>query len=369
MRILVATGIYPPDIGGPATYSKLLFDKLPEHGVDVTVLSFGSVRKFPVGIRHLLYFLFLLFKGWRADLIYAQDPVSVGFPALLASNVLKKIFVVKIVGDYAWEQGNIRFGVKESLDVFSKTKNGYPFFVRVLKLVQKRTALGADLVIVPSKYLKKIVSNWGVKRKHIKVIYNSFEPPENIAKKDVLRKMMNLEGKIILSIGRLVPWKGFGVLIEAMKETVKQVPDAKLLIIGSGTEEKILKKKIETEKLSSVVLVGQLDHDTLLRYIQASDLFVLNTFYEGFSHQILECLALGVPVITTNVGGNPEIIEHNKNGILVSFNDAKALQQEMVKLLRNETLQKKLSGEGKKKIAEFSEAKMLKELITTLKRV
>ncbi len=85
MKILIATGIYPPDIGGPATYSKLLKDELPGRGIDVQVLSFGQVRHLPKIIRHFSYLLKILKLGRGVDVIYAQDPVSVGFPALTGS--------------------------------------------------------------------------------------------------------------------------------------------------------------------------------------------------------------------------------------------------------------------------------------------
>ena len=66
IRILVATGIYPPDIGGPATYSKLLNDELSKYDIDVDVFSFGAVRKFPRGLSHIIYFFigFLFFLAY-----------------------------------------------------------------------------------------------------------------------------------------------------------------------------------------------------------------------------------------------------------------------------------------------------------------
>jgi glycosyltransferase involved in cell wall biosynthesis len=112
MRILVATGIYPPQIGGPATYSKLLYDELPKRGFQVDIVNFGDFISKPKIIRHILFFIELLKKGQGVDVVYAQDPVSVGLPALIASQILQKKFVLKIVGDYAWEQGVQRFRVE-----------------------------------------------------------------------------------------------------------------------------------------------------------------------------------------------------------------------------------------------------------------
>jgi len=98
MRVLICTGLYPPDIGGPATYSKMLVNELPKRGFFVSVLSFGTVRHLPKIFRHFIYFLKTMQLGKEADVIFAQDPVSVGLPSLLASKLLGKLFIVKIVG-------------------------------------------------------------------------------------------------------------------------------------------------------------------------------------------------------------------------------------------------------------------------------
>lgn len=370
MYVLIATGLFPPDIGGPATYSQLLMSELPGRGIDVSVLSYGSVRHLPKGVSHLTYFLHLLFKGFRADIIFAQDPVSVGLPSLIAAKLLHKRFIVKIVGDYAWEQGTIRYGIEEPLDTFSKKKAGYAFFVRLFKIIETWVATQADSVIVPSKYLKGIVANWGIGKEKITVIYNAFEAPRNIATKEVLRELMQLRGKVIISVGRLVPWKGFDTLIEIVPILKKTFRDLKVFIVGSGPREDVLKKKIQDHSLEEhVVLVGQLDHETLLRYLKASDIFVLNTAYEGFSHQILECMALGVPVVTTRVGGNKEIINHEQNGVLTKYNDRENLWKNITRVLNNSAFSKQLTTKAKETIKRYNTKIMLDNLCKVLESV
>jgi hypothetical protein len=78
MKILLATGIYPPEIGGPATYAKLLSDELPKRGIEVDVLPFREVRKYPRGIRHGIYFLKILSRSRGVDIIFTQDAISTG---------------------------------------------------------------------------------------------------------------------------------------------------------------------------------------------------------------------------------------------------------------------------------------------------
>src|SRR3989344_5012189 len=102
-RILIATPLYPPGAGAPATYTKLLEEELPKRGFEIAVVKFSSVRHLPKGLSHLAYFWRVLKSGRSADLILALDPVSVGLPAWLAAKILRKRFIVKIVGDFAWE--------------------------------------------------------------------------------------------------------------------------------------------------------------------------------------------------------------------------------------------------------------------------
>ena len=368
MRVLIATGLYPPDIGGPATYSKFLFDELPEHGLDVDIVSFGEVRRLPKIIRHGAYFFHIIRQGVKADIIYSLDPVSVGLPSMLAAFLLRKRFIVRVAGDYAWEQGTQRFGIEESLDTFSRQTKGYPFFVRLLRLIQTYVVSKAERVIVPSKYLARIILKWGVPEQSTMIIYNSFELPIRFATKKTLRELMHLTGFVIVSSGRLVPWKGFSALIDIVAVLVKEFSDLTLLIVGDGPDAKKLQALIEEKSMEEhVVLVGRLDRETLLRYTKAADLFVLNTFYEGFSHQILEAMSLGVPIVTTKVGGNPELVEHNKTALLVAYNDKQALLGAIRHTLKNKSETKERVKAALKKAGQFSKERAIAELLKILK--
>jgi glycosyltransferase involved in cell wall biosynthesis len=362
MRILVATGIYPPQIGGPATYSKLLYDELPKRGFQVDIVNFGDFISKPKIIRHILFFIELLKKGQGVDVVYAQDPVSVGLPALIASQILQKKFVLKIVGDYAWEQGVQRFGVEDTLDVFSTKYQKYSPQVRTLKKIQKYVADGAHAIVTPSSYLKGIVANWGVKESKIRVIYNGFHSQDLKGTKTNIRKKYKLHGTILMSVGRLVPWKGFSTLIDVFVSVKKEIPDAMLFIAGDGPLKDELALKVSSQGLGdSVVFLGRLDQQVLFEYIKASDIFVLNTQYEGFSHQILETMSLGVPIITTRVGGNSEIIENDHTGVLVSYNDAGALSEHIFRLVRNPSLSQSLVRKARERVKGFTDERMLNE--------
>lgn len=326
MKLLIATGLYPPDIGGPATYSKTLAEELSKRGMEVEVLSFGSVRKLPKIIRHLVYFFKVLKSGGKADVIFAQDPMSVGLPSMLAAKILRKKFVLKIVGDYAWEQGVQRFGVKELQDIFLLKKN-YPWQVKLLRWLEKFVAEKADKIITPSEYLKTVVVRWGIDAKNINVIYNAVE----FRAVDPIKH----EGeRWLVSVGRLVPWKGFNVLIEIMSDLLKQFPDLKLKIVGSGPEKDKLELGIRNYELrDSVEMCGELLHEKTLSYIHSADIFVLNSGYEGCSHVILEAVALGTRVLASNSGGNPELVLPNRIGCLFKYNNKDDIKEKIISSL------------------------------------
>lgn len=360
LRIVIATGIFPPQSGGPATYSKLLADRLPGFGHEVTIVNFGSFLKWPKGVRHVLYFAKLFTAALQADSIYAQDPVSVGLPAKWVTRLLRKPFLLKIVGDYAWEQGSQRYGVTDPLDIFVQ-KTTYPLPVRKLKQIQLEVALAADQIVVPSEYLKRIVSAWGVPAEKITVIYNGFDSSSLAT---VPAKPLNLGAHSIVSVGRLVPWKGFDTLIEA----VAKLDDVHLYILGDGPDREVLVQKAADLK-APVTFLGKVDHSTVLQYLASAKVFVLNTAYEGFSHLLLEAMAMGVPIITTPVGGNVELITDGENGLFVPQGDVSAIVGAIKKIISDNTLAQRLLVAGKQRVSQFSDERMLRDLLKIIDSV
>jgi len=302
-------------------------------------------------------------------MLYALDPVSVGVPALLAARLLKKRFLLRVAGDYAWEQHNQKSQVQKdafvTLEEFQKKKFG--FLTELQRRVEWFVAHRAETVVVPSEYLKKIVTGWGVNPGKITVIYNAFDPIEKEVAREDLRKKMRIQGMTVLSAGRLVPWKGFSVLMEAIAELQKEMPTLRLYIAGDGPQEKDLRLKIKDLRMEdTVILLGRLAHDKLTEYVQAVDIFVLNTGYEGFSHQLLEVMAAGAPIVTTLVGGNPELIEDQKTGLLVTYNDKEALKTAIKLLIQDGGLRNALVKNAKEKARSFSKERAIQALLPVL---
>ncbi len=355
MRLVIATPLYPPEIGGPATYAKLLEEGLPGKGIEVDVVKFSEVRHLPRIIRHYIYYRRVLKAARNADVVLGLDPVSVGLPALYAAKKAGKPFVVKIVGDYAWEQGRQRFGVMESLDDFVKMRD-VPLPVRVLRRIQTRVARSATRVIVPSEYLGNIVMTWGIPRDKIRVVYNAVHlgalgvVPEEVAR---------LPRPLIVTAGRLVPWKNVGGVIDAVAELRTKRSQASLVVVGGGPERTVLIVRAEQKLKGGHVFTGMLSHRDTLAVMKSADVFVLNSSYEGLSHLLIEALALGVPTIATSVGGNPEVIIDGENGLLVPAGDTEALTNALTRVLGGKALRARLSARAVKSANRFSVEMML----------
>ncbi len=359
MKLLIATPLYPPEIGGPATYAKLLQEGLPGKGIEVEIVKFSDVRHLPKLIRHYVYYHRVLKAARHADVVLALDPVSVGLPALYAAKKAGKPFVVKVVGDYAWEQGRQRFGVTQELDDFVQTPQK-SFFVRRLQEIQTRVARSATRVVVPSEYLKNVVLKWGISRNKIQVIYNAVSIEKMT--EDVPESVKALPRPRVVTIGRLVEWKGIDGLIrvfDGLWAARSRGLSASLVIVGMGPEEKRLKEHAALLRLNNVCLfTGQLSHEETLAIMNDADIFVLNSTYEGLSHTLIEALMLGKCIIATNAGGNPEIILKG-DGILINVKDETELASSLRILIEHQERRLKFSKHAKESAKRFSLETML----------
>ncbi len=370
-KILIASGIYPPDIGGPATYVFKLEQELKKQGFSVKVLAYTKLRCLPKGIRHFVFLIKIFFIASRVNVIYAQNPISAGFPAALASRFWRKKMILKVVGDGAWEKARNRELIDTDLKSFQCLEVGplnIGLKIKLLKRIQKFTAQTAQTIITPSLFLKKIVGLWGVEQGKIKVVHNAIElPTQMAASKEQAQQKIGIAGDIILSIGRLSPWKGFTALIEAMPGLLKINNNFKLVIVGDGEEKLNLQAKILKLGLEGkVLLTGRVAHNRIPLYLKASQMFVLNSQYEGLPHVVLEAMTAELPVIASRAGGNPEVIQDSVNGLLIDYNDQEQIKVAILKLWGDKQLSQKFIANSKTKLQQFSFNQMLSQTISIL---
>lgn len=363
MSLLIATPLSAPDIGGPATHVAMLAELLKTHDVAHTVESFRDVRHLKPGVRHLVY----LWRLWRvagdARRLYALDASSVGAPALVVSWLWRKPLTVRIAGITAWELGSERGQINVTLDDFLSNTSRYPFSVRFRLWLERFVLSRAERIIVPSVYFKHVVvSLGGIGEGKVEVVYSGFSPQHDA---NVLTETR--EPGFILSAGRLVPWKGFSTLIEAVTRVRERFPSAHLAILGEGTERAALEHQIQKHEASEYIkLMGAVSTSDMQTYLASARVFVLNTGYEGLSHQLLEVMDAGVPIVTTPVGGNSEIIEDRKEGLLVPYNDVSALTEAIIEMLVDAKLAQSLAYNAYRKAREFANDNHAERLLTLL---
>ncbi|MEK7630473.1 MAG: glycosyltransferase family 4 protein [Patescibacteria group bacterium] len=359
MNILCATGIYPPEIGGPATFATMIKKELPLRGHTVRIVTYADarlleegvtsvMRALPKGARHIAYFFALVRNMFWADVVVALDPVSAGFPAMWVAHLFRKKFILRLVGDYAWEQGTQRYGVGALLDEFLDKTWSPP--VERLRRIEKRVALCARKVIVPSAYLASVVERWGVTKEKIVIVPNSVSAPV-LSEKSVARASLGFTDEcVVISVGRLVPWKGFASLIDATKNL-----SIFLVIIGDGPDSTALKER--AAGAHNIRFTGALPKDKLAQYLAAADIFALNTGYEGFSHQLIEAMAEGLAIATTDAGGNKEVVKGDENALVVAYNAIDEWKRSIARLAGDSVLRERLGKNAQTTAALYTTKK------------
>ncbi len=363
MRICLATPLYPPELGGPATYTKILEESFPGEGIEVAIVPFSTVRRYPRFVRHILYYAKLRAQAKTADVILVLDPISTGLPALFAARALEKPLVLKVVGDYAWEQGRQRFGVTQTLDEFIETPS-QPSMVRLLRRMESYVARHATKVLVPSEYLKKVVISWGVSKESITVIYNAVTP---VSSGSVSEEVAALSRPRIVTVGRLVSWKGVHALLDIVAKLRVEFPTLSLVVAGEGPEQERLTQHAKDLLKTGYVYTGSVSNDSVQALLQDADVFALNTSYEGFSHVIIEALYAGTPIVTTPVGGTPEILENGVNAVLCAPDAVSEWVAAITSVLRDEQYRNKLVEGAKETSEKFSREHMVRVTADFLK--
>ncbi len=332
-RLFIASGIFHPESGGPATYLYQLLPELLSRGWDIRALTYGdgavdgygypltriSRRALPIRMGAYLKAAYPNLS-W-ANVIYQH---TLGLPLV---GLRRAPRLVKIVGDQAWERAIRKGWIPPTEDIDDFQTKRYGTAATLQKSARSREVRGMDGVIVPSEYLKRMVVGWGVQPEKVRVIYNAL-PPDHIApqmSQSEARAQLGLgDEPLLLTAARLTPWKGVNHLIAALLN----VPEVRLLVAGDGDQLDALKRQTtETGMSDRVTFLGRVGRDQMPLYMKAADYLVLYSGYEGLSHTLLESLRAGTPVIASDKGGNPEVVRHGVNGLLVPYVDVVALSR------------------------------------------
>ncbi len=215
--------------------------------------------------------------------------------------------------------------------------------------------------ITVSKYNKGyLMRTFNIDENHIEVIHCGVDPEKLVPCND------NKEAHCIVSVARLATVKGLDILIDACHELKKRECMFQCYIAGEGPERSTLERLIDVYGLTkNVHLLGDMVHDDIIHLVRKASVFVLPSRSEGIPVSIMEAMALRVPVISTDITGIPELVEHEQSGLLVPPNDSHVLAEKIVLLFKNEKLGESLSTNGYRKIvSEFNAEREIDKLIS-----
>lgn len=367
MRILITSPVFPPDLGGPAVYVPSIARFLIDRGHEVKVVAFCSesapegfpfpvraVPRGPLPIRYLKAFFAVFAEAKDVDLVYVQEHLALLH--VLAARLRRKPTVIRIMVDGSWEIAH-RKGWCGDDDIVTFQGKSYDWRVKLTRFLQRRWWAWCTHIISCSEFLRQIlIQSHGVAPDKVQKIFNAYHGPnpEEVSS-DVLavREELGLapEKRYVLTICRLMVWKGVAGILEAMAMLPE---DTHLLIAGDGDMEEAWKQLSKEMGIDQrVSFLGNVPHAKIPLYVRASDVFVLNSRYEGLSHTLLEVLHLDTPMVASNVCGNPEVVRNEENGLLVDPHDSKELAGAIQRLLDDPALAQRFVEAGRKRRSEF----------------
>jgi len=319
VNILITTGIYPPDVGGPARFVPLIAEKLSnKNNVKVITLSqdlsgldntdYQVIRILRRQSKFIRFFktVFLIIKfGGKSDVIFIN---GLWLETYLANLFIRKKTIRKIVGDPVWEKYYTKYKVTEEFDEFQSKK--FNISIELYKFLRNVSIKSVNTIIVPSNHLSNFIKNIGFSG-------NLMQINNGTKKSTDIEKIYDENNFLIVS--RLVRHKNIDLIIKSFNDLKKRDSlDFKLNIIGEGPEYKKINNLIEKFNLSdSITLVGSKFGNELEEYYKNSNYFLQISSYEGMPHSILEAMNHKLIVIASKFGGNYELIRNNDFGYIV----------------------------------------------------
>ena len=346
MRIAFLTGIWPPDVGGPATHGPDFSRFLVARGHSVRVVTMGDgepaerpcevdvvSRRLPFPLRYGLVALRGARAARRADVVYASATVGA---AAAASVLARRPLVVKLTSDPAYERAR-RYGLFSGATAEFQSAATRP--IRLLKALRNAALRRARTIVVPSAYLARFAETWGLDGRRIRVLTNPAPPPRQVEPEP-------LPSGTFVFVGRLTEAKDLPTAFAA----VELVEGARLVVVGDGPD------RAELERLAGdrVEFRGSLPRDDALRVVAGATAGLLSSAWENLPHSAVEALSVGVPMVATAVGGVPEVVRDGENGLLVEPGRPEELAAAMRRLLEEPGLRDRLAAAAKPSVEALS---------------
>jgi glycosyltransferase involved in cell wall biosynthesis len=352
MKVVVVSGIWPPDVGGPASHAPEVADFLHErgHAVEVVTTAWSPPpqrayrvsavpRNLPPGVRHLRGAALVHHRARDADVVYTTGMFGRSFAGATAA---RKPYVVKLTADPAFERARRRGIVGGDVDAFQGRAGARLALLRLARDLELRRAAH---VFCPSGYLRELVISWGIPAARVDVLPNPAPQVGDLPPRDELRDRFDMNGDMLAFAGRLGAQKALDVGFAA----VDAVDGVSLLVAGDGEE----RARLEALAGPRVRFLGPQPREQILELFRAADASLLSSSWENFPHTVVESLAVGTPVIATRVGGVAEVVRDGENGLLVEPGDAGALADAIRRYFGDDALRERLRANAAESVRAY----------------
>lgn len=367
VKLTLVTTIYPPDIGGPASYAWDVSRRLRQLGHEVTIVkasegssadpdvwapprSLPPIRYLRGVVRHAILFVQLLKRARATDLFFVQPPGYLGLLTIVAAGLFRRPVVARFPGDAAWERAFAQGRSKRPVDEFVRSPQG-DLVTHALFRIQKAVVRRSARVISPSRYTSAVLAEgYGVPIDRVHTIHHSLDVEDYVSTARAHRREPGTstpESPCLLYVGRLVANKQVQDLLDALSILREEFPKCRLLILGDGPERESLEQRVRSLSLDgNVAFSGDVPRQSVLMSMQEADVLVLPTVSETLSHVAIEALACGVPVVATRIPGLGEVLEDEVSALLVPPKDPASLANAIRRILASPELARTLSLHG-----------------------
>ena len=329
MKILLTSGIYPPDIGGPASYVPKLSKAFKSKGHETTLVSLKPsttgvvnrdgqvilVNRGFLPLRFIKTVSQLLFCAINVDRIFSN---GLYLESAIAARITGTPSVAKIVGDPLWERKRNNGKTGESIVDFQNSH--LTLLDRLFRYIHRLAFNSFSIITTPSEELAGIIRRWSVKPEVI-VIPNGVEIPDL---KPVKKKYD------LVYVGRLVKWKNVDIVIELTSKL-----GLRTAIIGNGPESNSL-KNLANRLNANCEFLGERENSEINQILSSSKLFILLSQYEGLSFALLESMAAGITPIVSDAKGNLDVVTDGFNAVVAHLDNLRELPDQLQNLLDDE---------------------------------
>jgi len=361
VRVLVVSGIWPPDVGGPASHAPDVADFLASRGHAVEVVTTAVrapegrpypvrfvTRSLPPGVRHLRGAALVCTRARRCDVVYTTGMFGRSYAG---ATLARRPYVVKLTADPAFERARRRGVVGGDVDEFQRTGGGPA--VSLLRAARDVELRGAAHVFCPSSYLQELAVSWGVPAGRVSVLPNPYPPLPELPPREELKRSFGVNGRTLAFAGRLTAQKSLGIALQALAG----VGGITLLIAGEGDERAALERRAGELGLGERVrFLGPQPRGRVVELFRAADAAILSSSWENFPHTVVEALAVGTPVLATRVGGVGEVVHDGENGLLFPAGDAAALEAGIRRFFEDEQLRERLRAAAPGSVRAYDRA-------------